>query len=121
MEKQDLDFVLVPLGLLSMVAYHLWLLYRIARHPTTTVIGINAINRRIWVRTMMEVSTSLFHIACCFIALHGSIAADLSAGSCEERGVGSPDSAKQHNGVDAAGVDGDHAQLADRGADDKRR
>ncbi|CAD5194381.1 unnamed protein product [Musa acuminata subsp. burmannicoides] len=54
MEKQDLDFVLVPLGLLSLVAYHLWLLYRISRHPTTTVIGINAINRRIWVQTMME-------------------------------------------------------------------
>lgn len=120
MEKQDLDFVLVPLGLLSLVAYHLWLLYRITRHPTTTVIGINAINRRIWVQTMMEVSTSLFHIACCF-NIHGSIAADLSAGSCKERSVGSPDSAEQHNGVDAVGVDGDHAQLADRRADDKRR
>ncbi|WOK92935.1 hypothetical protein Cni_G01627 [Canna indica] len=36
-----------------MVLYHAWLLYRILKHPTTTVIGINAINRGIWARTMM--------------------------------------------------------------------
>ncbi|XP_010275273.1 PREDICTED: uncharacterized protein LOC104610391 [Nelumbo nucifera] len=54
MKKQVLDYFLVPSGLLLMVAYHIWLLYRILKHPTKTVIGINAINRRIWVRTMME-------------------------------------------------------------------
>ncbi|OMO95144.1 hypothetical protein CCACVL1_05548 [Corchorus capsularis] len=37
-----------------MVAYHLWLLYRIVKHPTKTVIGVNAMNRRFWVRAMME-------------------------------------------------------------------
>uniref|UniRef100_G3MT22 DUF599 domain-containing protein n=1 Tax=Amblyomma maculatum TaxID=34609 RepID=G3MT22_AMBMU len=37
-----------------MVIYHLWLLYRILHHPTKTVLGINTINRRIWVQTMME-------------------------------------------------------------------
>ncbi|KAK1695083.1 hypothetical protein QYE76_011780 [Lolium multiflorum] len=37
-----------------MVGYHLWLLLRIRRRPATTVIGINAINRRIWVRHIME-------------------------------------------------------------------
>jgi hypothetical protein len=31
------------------------LLRRIRRHPETTVISINAINRRIWVRHIMEV------------------------------------------------------------------
>uniref|UniRef100_A0A0E0EHZ8 DUF599 domain-containing protein n=1 Tax=Oryza meridionalis TaxID=40149 RepID=A0A0E0EHZ8_9ORYZ len=52
--KKQLDYVLVPLGMAVMVAYHLWLLLRIRRRPATTVIGINAINRRIWVRHVME-------------------------------------------------------------------
>jgi len=46
--------MLVPLGLAVMLGYHLWLLLRIRRRPETTVIGINAINRRIWVRHIME-------------------------------------------------------------------
>ncbi|XP_043714895.1 uncharacterized protein LOC122663276 [Telopea speciosissima] len=54
MEKQILDFSLVPLGLCLLLSYHIWLLHRIIHHPTTTVIGINIINRRLWVRTMME-------------------------------------------------------------------
>ena len=55
MEKDDLDFVLVPLGLFVMAGYHAWLLYQIRRNPARTVIGINAINRRFWVASMMEV------------------------------------------------------------------
>ncbi|XP_058085541.1 uncharacterized protein LOC131233005 [Magnolia sinica] len=54
MKKQDLDLVLVPLGLFIMVAYHIWLFYRVLKHPTETVVGLNSINRRVWVRTMME-------------------------------------------------------------------
>ncbi|XP_074572258.1 uncharacterized protein LOC141828699 [Curcuma longa] len=54
MEGHTLDLVLVPLGIFSMVSYHAWLLRRITTHPTTTVIGINTINRRIWMKTMME-------------------------------------------------------------------
>ncbi|KAL6857020.1 hypothetical protein ACP4OV_018402 [Aristida adscensionis] len=50
----ELDYVLVPLGLAVMAGYHAWLLLRIRRRPETTVIGINAINRRIWVRHIME-------------------------------------------------------------------
>ncbi|KAL5231064.1 hypothetical protein ABZP36_029840 [Zizania latifolia] len=53
-KSEQLDYVLVPLGLAVMVAYHVWLLHRIRRRPATTVIGINAINRRIWVRHIME-------------------------------------------------------------------
>lgn len=55
MKKQILDFVLVPLGLCVMIAYHIWLFYRIAKHPMKTVIGINVVNRKIWVRAMMQV------------------------------------------------------------------
>ncbi|KAK1322406.1 hypothetical protein QJS10_CPA03g02101 [Acorus calamus] len=54
MKEQHLDYVLVPIGLSVMVAYHAWLFYRIVTRSTTTVIGLNAINRLIWVRTMME-------------------------------------------------------------------
>ncbi|KAJ3692633.1 hypothetical protein LUZ60_011728 [Juncus effusus] len=54
MKTQNLDFILVPLGLLIMIVYHLWLLHRIIRKPTQTVIGINAINRRIWVQAIMQ-------------------------------------------------------------------
>uniref|UniRef100_A0A6N2MFJ5 Uncharacterized protein n=1 Tax=Salix viminalis TaxID=40686 RepID=A0A6N2MFJ5_SALVM len=54
MGKTILDYSLVPLGLVIMVAYHIWLLYRVMKHPAKTVIGINAINRRFWVRAMME-------------------------------------------------------------------
>ncbi|XP_047158549.1 uncharacterized protein LOC124829128 [Vigna umbellata] len=54
MEKKDLDFILVPGGLLMMSVYHFWLFYRVMKHPTKTVIGVNAINRRIWVQAMME-------------------------------------------------------------------
>ncbi|KAL2550881.1 hypothetical protein Fot_12411 [Forsythia ovata] len=54
MEKQMLDYVLVPVGLLAMVVYHIWLLHQIVRRPTRTVVGINAINRRFWVRAMMD-------------------------------------------------------------------
>jgi uncharacterized membrane protein len=52
--SSELDYVLVPLGLAVMLGYHLWLLLRIRSRPETTVIGINAINRRIWVRHIME-------------------------------------------------------------------
>ncbi|XP_034601127.1 uncharacterized protein [Setaria viridis] len=54
LKKEELDYVLVPLGLAVMAVYHAWLLLRVRRRPATTVIGVNAINRRIWVRHVME-------------------------------------------------------------------
>ncbi|KAK7385469.1 hypothetical protein VNO78_31190 [Psophocarpus tetragonolobus] len=54
MEKKILDIVLVPTGFLVMLAYHFWLLHRVIKYPTKTVIGVNAINRRFWVQAMME-------------------------------------------------------------------
>ncbi|CAK8537746.1 unnamed protein product [Lathyrus sativus] len=54
MEMEILDLVLVPTGLFIMITYHLWLLYRIVKHPTKTAIGVNSINRRLWVQAMME-------------------------------------------------------------------
>ncbi|CAN6451836.1 unnamed protein product [Victoria cruziana] len=54
MEKKRLDMVLVPIGLVMMISYHVWLFYRIKRHPRSTVLGINAINRIAWVKAMMS-------------------------------------------------------------------
>ncbi|KAF4347425.1 hypothetical protein G4B88_029897 [Cannabis sativa] len=54
MEKRVIDYLLIPLGLLAMVLYHCWLLHRVRHHPTKTVIGVNAMYRRFWVRNMME-------------------------------------------------------------------
>jgi hypothetical protein len=55
--EEKLDLVLVPLGLAALAGYHLWLLYTIRRHPTRTVIGVNAMARNRWVSAMMGVST----------------------------------------------------------------
>eukprot|EP00249_Psilotum_nudum_P002352 c15345_g1_i1 orf=95-808(+) len=52
--QADLDLVLVPAGMLLLLIYHAQLVYRILKFPTTTVIGINLINRQAWVRKMME-------------------------------------------------------------------
>ncbi|XP_010421288.1 PREDICTED: uncharacterized protein LOC104706775 isoform X2 [Camelina sativa] len=57
MKREYLDYTLVPLGLALMVFYHLWLLYRIINRPSSTVVGLNAFNRRLWVQAMMEDSS----------------------------------------------------------------
>jgi len=49
----NLDLVLVPTGILFMVAYHLYLLYRIKKYPNTTVIGFENGNKQVWVQQMM--------------------------------------------------------------------
>ncbi|XAR72573.1 hypothetical protein NMG60_11019260 [Bertholletia excelsa] len=54
MEEYILDYILVPAGLSIMVAYHMWLIYQVMKHPSRTVIGVNAVNRRLWVSAMME-------------------------------------------------------------------
>lgn len=51
--EEQLDLVLVPVALAALAGYHLWLLYAILRHPTRTVIGLNAMARKRWVAAMM--------------------------------------------------------------------
>ncbi|CAN1159228.1 hypothetical protein LINPERHAP2_LOCUS22575 [Linum perenne] len=53
MEESELDYVLVPLGMLVMLLYHGWLLFTIRNHPTRTVIGINSQSRHQWVHILM--------------------------------------------------------------------
>ncbi|KAG6484130.1 uncharacterized protein LOC122017037 [Zingiber officinale] len=52
--KCYLDLVLVPLGLFFLLVYHLWLWYRVSSKPLHTIIGINSIGRRLWVKAMMK-------------------------------------------------------------------
>ncbi|GAV75086.1 DUF599 domain-containing protein [Cephalotus follicularis] len=52
--KQYLDLVLVPSGLLIMFAYHLILLYRYLNLPHTTVIGFENNDKRAWVQRIMQ-------------------------------------------------------------------
>lgn len=60
MEKEIVDYTLIALGVSVMVGYHIWLFIRILKYPKKTVIGINAINRRYWVRAMMEVLVYIY-------------------------------------------------------------
>lgn len=54
-KEESLDLVLVPTGLVVMVAYHVWLVYAILHRPKLTVISLNAESRRQWVFSMMTV------------------------------------------------------------------
>ncbi|KAK7358185.1 hypothetical protein VNO77_00109 [Canavalia gladiata] len=54
MQKEELEYVLVPLGLLVFLIYHIWLLYTILCNPLRTVIGLNAESRHQWVVSMMS-------------------------------------------------------------------
>ncbi|KAM7280743.1 hypothetical protein ACFE04_007877 [Oxalis oulophora] len=53
MKESELDTVLVPIGMMLMGIYHLWLLFTIHRYPYRTVIGLNSISRHQWVFSMM--------------------------------------------------------------------
>ncbi|KAF3774906.1 hypothetical protein EJ110_NYTH51946 [Nymphaea thermarum] len=53
-KKSYLDLVLVPLGLLFTLTYHIWLWHKVRTQPLQTILGINAAGRRLWVKAMMK-------------------------------------------------------------------
>ncbi|XP_010916649.1 uncharacterized protein [Elaeis guineensis] len=53
-KKSYLDLILVPIGLLSSILYHIWLWQKIRSQPQQTFIGINSAGRRLWVIAMMK-------------------------------------------------------------------
>ncbi|KAL1819788.1 uncharacterized protein LOC108215862 isoform X1 [Daucus carota subsp. sativus] len=53
MKEKQLDYVLVPLGVLFLGVYHTWLLFTIRFYPARTVIGTNAQTTRQWILNMM--------------------------------------------------------------------
>ncbi|GFP94641.1 hypothetical protein PHJA_001608500 [Phtheirospermum japonicum] len=54
MEVNQVDLVLVPLGLGVLLVYHIWLLWTIRRSPRRTAIGLNAESRHKWVVCLMS-------------------------------------------------------------------
>ncbi|XP_042510329.1 uncharacterized protein LOC122085809 [Macadamia integrifolia] len=53
-QMQDLDLILVPPGLFIMFTYHIYLLYRVLKYPSTTAIGYDNRNWMTWVERMMQ-------------------------------------------------------------------
>ncbi|MED6145722.1 hypothetical protein PIB30_027966 [Stylosanthes scabra] len=54
-QKEYLDLILVPLGLLIMFSYHLILLYRYLNRPHTTAMGFENNDKKIWVDKIMAI------------------------------------------------------------------
>ncbi|KAE9586496.1 hypothetical protein Lal_00044658 [Lupinus albus] len=52
--KSYLDVILVPLGFLISIGYHIWLWNKVRTQPHTTIIGINASGRKNWVRAILK-------------------------------------------------------------------
>ncbi|XP_058113516.1 uncharacterized protein LOC131256609 [Magnolia sinica] len=52
--KSYLDLMLVPCGLLLSILYHGWLWHKVRTQPKSTIIGINAAGRRLWVLAIMK-------------------------------------------------------------------
>ncbi|KAM7263852.1 hypothetical protein ACFE04_001535 [Oxalis oulophora] len=49
-----LDVILVPLGLLVTISYHVFLCYKVRTQPLSTVVGTNAYGRRVWVTAIIK-------------------------------------------------------------------
>ncbi|XP_042479354.1 uncharacterized protein LOC122060226 [Macadamia integrifolia] len=60
---QYLDLILVPGGLLIMFTYHLYLIYRVRTNPKATTIGYENLNKKSWVKCMMEGDSSHLSLA----------------------------------------------------------
>ncbi|XP_004293902.1 PREDICTED: uncharacterized protein LOC101307180 isoform X1 [Fragaria vesca subsp. vesca] len=54
-KKEFIDVVLVPAGLLIMLIYHLFLLYKYFHQPLSTSMGYENNDQRIWVTKILEV------------------------------------------------------------------
>lgn len=78
-EKSSLDLVLVPCGLVIMFGYHLLLLYRILRHPATTVIGYENHNKLAWVRRMVQATPNETGLALSVISSNISASTNLAS------------------------------------------
>ncbi|KAG2240241.1 hypothetical protein Bca52824_091002 [Brassica carinata] len=52
--KWYLDVILVPLALVMMLCYHIYLSFMVRTHPFSTVLGINSRGRRLWISAMIK-------------------------------------------------------------------
>ncbi|KAJ0045530.1 hypothetical protein Pint_06534 [Pistacia integerrima] len=79
LRKEDLDLVLVPAGLLMMLTYHFFLLYRYLNLPQTTALGFENHNRRAWVgRIVLNRNKDTTGAAVSVISSHTTAATFLS-------------------------------------------
>ncbi|KAF5729126.1 hypothetical protein HS088_TW21G01284 [Tripterygium wilfordii] len=78
-QKEYLDLVLVPTGLLIMFGYHLFLLYRYLHLPHTTVIGFENNDKRAWVEGVMNADKREVEMALAVIASNTSAATFLAS------------------------------------------
>ncbi|KAK6781604.1 hypothetical protein RDI58_019400 [Solanum bulbocastanum] len=53
-KKCYLDVILVPLGFMISLTYHIWLWHKVKTQPLSTIIGTNANGRRLWVSAIIE-------------------------------------------------------------------
>ncbi|KAL6282392.1 hypothetical protein ACE6H2_013321 [Prunus campanulata] len=53
-QKEYLDVVLVPSGLLIMLIYHLFLLYKYLKHPLSTAMGYENKDKKTWVGKILQ-------------------------------------------------------------------
>eukprot|EP00897_Mesotaenium_endlicherianum_P007425 jgi/Mesen1/6710/ME000344S05994 len=53
-DRWIIDVAMVPLGATAMIGYHIWLFHRVRTRPLTTVIGVNHLNRKAWVNSIMR-------------------------------------------------------------------
>lgn len=53
--KWYLDAILVPLALVMMLCYHIYLSLMVRTQPFSTLLGINSRGRRIWIHAMIKV------------------------------------------------------------------
>ncbi|KAI3769296.1 hypothetical protein L6452_00397 [Arctium lappa] len=78
-KESHLDLFLVPLGLLIMCIYHLFLLYRYLRIPETTTIGFENHNKSAWVEKMLQIEARDRGFAVSVLSIHLSAATSLSS------------------------------------------
>ncbi|ESQ32016.1 hypothetical protein EUTSA_v10004847mg [Eutrema salsugineum] len=52
--KWYLDAIIVPLALVMMLCYHIYLYLMVRSHPFSTVLGINSRGRRLWISAMIK-------------------------------------------------------------------
>ncbi|KAH0644279.1 hypothetical protein KY284_032163 [Solanum tuberosum] len=53
-KKCYLDVILVPLGFMISLTYHIWLWHKVKTQPLSTIIGTNANGRRLWVSAIIK-------------------------------------------------------------------
>ncbi|XP_012092412.1 uncharacterized protein LOC105650144 [Jatropha curcas] len=78
-QKEYLDLILVPGGLLIMFAYHLFLLYRYLNLPHTTVKGFENNDKRAWVDRIMQANKTDIGMALTVISTNISAATFLAS------------------------------------------